>query len=223
MVRAGRLHLSAAMVLVPHLTEENCTSLLEAAAGRSKRSVEKLIAERFPKADVQSQVRKLPEPSPPQTSSQAGSIQVQIPTGPQPVANSPVVAAAVEAQCGPAEATATTAGNADAASPGHGQPTRRVGGQGGVTGTGSSCDEGVRQEPKPSADETTGHAAAAPARQQRPRIEPIAPARYKVQFTVGAELVRKLRQAQELLRHKVPDGDPAAICELGLDLLSSRC
>ena len=105
MVRGAELHLSAAMVLVPHLTDDNCAELLEAAAGRSKRGVEKLIAERFPKADVPGQVRKLPQPSPPQQSSQAGSPQIEIPAGPQPAADSTVVAAAVvKPQCGPAAA-----------------------------------------------------------------------------------------------------------------------
>ena len=85
--------------------------------------------------------------------------------------------------------------------------------------TGSSCSDSSRPEPKPSEGESTGHTAAEPARQQRPRIEPLAPERYKVQFTAGAELASKLRQAQELLRHQVPDGDLAAIIELGLDRL----
>ena len=106
------------------------------------------------------------------------------------------------------------AASGDATSPGHGQPAEQVSG---VTGTGSSCSDS--SQPKPSADEATDRGAAEPAREQRPRIEPLAPARYKVQFTAGEELVRKLRQAQELLRRQVPDGDPAAICELGLDLL----
>jgi hypothetical protein len=67
----------------------------------------------------------------------------------------------------------------------------------------------------------TGPAAASiePAREQRPRIEPLSAARYKVQFTASEQLVGKLRQAQELLRRQVPDGDPAVICERALDLL----
>ncbi len=216
MVRAGELYLSTAIVLVPHLTDDNCTELLEAAAGRSKRQVEKLIAERFPKPDVPAHVRKLPQPSQPQQSSQTGGTQIEIPAGPKPEADSSVVDAA-EARGGPAEAATTTP--EVAASAGKGQPAEQVSGRGNTTGTGSSCGDSSRPEPKPSDGESTGHAAAEPARPPRPRIEPLAPARYKVQFTAGEELVRKLRQAQELLRRQVPDGDPAAICELGLDLL----
>src|SRR5512145_2276405 len=60
----GRLHLSALMLLKPHLTEENHREWLMAAAGRSKREVEKLVAARCPKPDVPARVRKLPESTP---------------------------------------------------------------------------------------------------------------------------------------------------------------
>jgi hypothetical protein len=50
-------------------------------------------------------------------------------------------------------------------------------------------------------------------------IVPLAPERYKVQFTVSAETHKKLRLAQNLLRHQIPDGDPAAIFDRALSLL----
>jgi hypothetical protein len=64
MLAGGRLHLSAVCLLAPHLTEENQPSLLEAAVHRSKRRVELLMAERFPKPDVPQSIRKLPAPQP---------------------------------------------------------------------------------------------------------------------------------------------------------------
>jgi hypothetical protein len=64
MLAGGRLHLSAVCLLAPHLTEENHPSLLEAAVHRSKRRVELLMAERFPKPDVPQSIRKLPAPQP---------------------------------------------------------------------------------------------------------------------------------------------------------------
>ncbi|MGH2374375.1 MAG: HNH endonuclease, partial [bacterium] len=36
---------------------------------------------------------------------------------------------------------------------------------------------------------------------------PLAPQQYKVQFTASASLYEKIRQAQALLRHQIPDGD----------------
>jgi hypothetical protein len=64
MLAGGRLHLSAVCLLAPHLTEENHPSLLEAAVHRSKRRVELLMAERFPRPDVPQSIRKLPAPQP---------------------------------------------------------------------------------------------------------------------------------------------------------------
>ena len=58
--------------------------------------------------------------------------------------------------------------------------------------------------------------ASAPA---RPVAVPLAPERYKVQFTVSRATYEKLRRAQDLLRHSVPNGDPAAIFDRALTLL----
>jgi hypothetical protein len=55
-------------------------------------------------------------------------------------------------------------------------------------------------------------ASAASARPTRPAtVEPLAPERYKVQVTVDKETYDRLRFAQALLRHQIPDGDVAAI------------
>jgi hypothetical protein len=50
-------------------------------------------------------------------------------------------------------------------------------------------------------------------------VAPLAPERYKVQFTVSRETHDKLRCAQNLLRHSIPNGDPAAIFDRALTLL----
>jgi hypothetical protein len=63
-------------------------------------------------------------------------------------------------------------------------------------------------------------AAAAPERPApRPVIAPLAPERYRVQFTVGAATHEKLRRVQELLHREIPDGDPGAIFDRALTLL----
>jgi hypothetical protein len=64
--------------------------------------------------------------------------------------------------------------------------------------------------------------AAPPCVQPAPRpaqAKPIAPQRYKIQFTVSLEVHEQLRRAQDLLRHSVPAGDPAIIFERALALL----
>jgi hypothetical protein len=50
-------------------------------------------------------------------------------------------------------------------------------------------------------------------------VAPIAPAQYKVQITVSADTYDKLRRAQDLLRHTIPNGDPAVIFDRALTLL----
>jgi hypothetical protein len=60
-------------------------------------------------------------------------------------------------------------------------------------------------------------AQTAPA--HRPSVTPLAPERYKVQFTVSKETHDKLRRVQELLCREVPNGDPAVIFDRALDLL----
>jgi 5-methylcytosine-specific restriction endonuclease McrA len=44
-------------------------------------------------------------------------------------------------------------------------------------------------------------------------VLPLAPGRYKVQFTASAELHDKLERLRDLLRRRIPDGDLAAIIE----------
>jgi hypothetical protein len=53
----------------------------------------------------------------------------------------------------------------------------------------------------------------------RSRVTPLAPERYKVQFTVSRETYEKLRRVQDLLRHRLPSGDPAAVFDRALTLL----
>jgi hypothetical protein len=53
----------------------------------------------------------------------------------------------------------------------------------------------------------------APSSARPARVEPLAPARYKVQFTASAELRDKLERLQALMRSSVPDGDLATILE----------
>jgi hypothetical protein len=53
----------------------------------------------------------------------------------------------------------------------------------------------------------------------RSEVAPLAPERYKVQFTVGRETFEKLRRVQDLLRHRVPRGDPGVIFDRALTAL----
>jgi hypothetical protein len=76
-------------------------------------------------------------------------------------------------------------------------------------------------QPKTPGSLRIGIAAPAVVVPTAPRAEvaPLAPERYKVQFTVGQETYEKLRRVQDLLRHRVPNGDPAVIFERAITLL----
>jgi hypothetical protein len=50
-------------------------------------------------------------------------------------------------------------------------------------------------------------------------VRPLAPERYEVRFTASAETCAKLKRAQDLLRHAIPNGDTAAIVDRALTLL----
>jgi hypothetical protein len=68
--------------------------------------------------------------------------------------------------------------------------------------------------------ETAPARASTPAVPTRPAVvTPLAPERYKVQVTISREAHDTLRRAQDLLRHVIPNGDPAAIVERALVLL----
>jgi hypothetical protein len=90
MLSDGRLHLSGLGKLAPHLTDENCETLLARAAHKTKRQIEELVVELSPKPDVPAVIRKLPAPGKtfvPPPAAQLGPDRV--PIGPTPTAPPP--------------------------------------------------------------------------------------------------------------------------------------
>jgi hypothetical protein len=61
MLRDGRLHLSGAAKLAPHLTRTNRGGLLKRATHKTKRQIEELIAELAPRPEAPAVLRKLPD------------------------------------------------------------------------------------------------------------------------------------------------------------------
>jgi hypothetical protein len=61
LLAAGRLSLSVAALLKPHLSAENQLDVLAAVSGNSVQQAREVIAARFPRPDAPSSVRKLPE------------------------------------------------------------------------------------------------------------------------------------------------------------------
>src|SRR5262245_28368128 len=64
MLADGRLHLSGAARLAPHLDDRNSEQVLTRAAHLSKRAIDELIAEIAPQPDAPSLLRRLPASTP---------------------------------------------------------------------------------------------------------------------------------------------------------------
>jgi hypothetical protein len=67
------------------------------------------------------------------------------------------------------------------------------------------------KRPEKAKPVTKANSAPAPAKPAV--VEPIAPVRFKVQFTASAELHDKLERLRALMRSSMPDDDLAAIIE----------
>jgi hypothetical protein len=72
-------------------------------------------------------------------------------------------------------------------------------------------DGPAAQAPRPGPDRAGASWTSTPT--SSATIEPLAPARYRVQFTATAQLHDKIERLQALMRTKVPDGDLATIIE----------
>jgi hypothetical protein len=78
----------------------------------------------------------------------------------------------------------------------------------------SKANPNPKPEPKSElGPDRVAASMSAPAPAKPPVVEPIAPERYKIQFTASAELRDKLERLKALMRSSVPDGDLAAIIE----------
>ncbi len=195
MLADGRLHLSAVAKLAPHLSEENAEALLARAVHRTTREIEELCAEVAPRKDVPASMRKLPP---------ARSRQQPV----EQLGTNLVPGASADGA-----APSTISGHATTSGPAASAEVATTSELVAATHTGLEISATPRQDATPDAE------ASAPA---RPVIEPIAPARYRVQFTASAELRDKLDRAKALLRTKVPDADLAEVVDEAVTVLLAK-
>lgn len=90
--------------------------------------------------------------------------------------------------------------------------------------TAANCDELIRQAMHTSRREleellATLFPAAREWHGHRLFVQSLGPDCFRVEFTVSRETLDKLRLAQDLLSHSVPDGDPAGVLDKALTLL----
>jgi hypothetical protein len=78
--------------------------------------------------------------------------------------------------------------------------------------------------PAPTSGAPSGPPVAPPVFVPAPRpiVQPTAPERYRVQFTIGEQTHDKLRRLQTLLRREIPDGDPGAIFDRAIAVLLEK-
>jgi 5-methylcytosine-specific restriction endonuclease McrA len=86
LLASGKVHLSALELLREWLTDENHLELLDAAAGKTKREVEELLAARVPRPDVPARIHQMPNSGPACSAAQASpgpGFEVQPPGSPE--------------------------------------------------------------------------------------------------------------------------------------------
>lgn len=195
----GRVSLSAIRLLAPHLTADNCSTILERAAGLSKREVQLLVVELSPRRDVANAVRRLTT-----VPARAQACDVLVPRpeyrGTHSVPNDadrPVTADTMRPQV-----TLDTHGRTFVVD----DPTR-------PTDTPAEFDAEQQQVAQATFD---------PDNRVVDGTIPLSPTRFRLHVTISSETHARLRLAQDLLRHAIPDGDLAEILDRALALLVSQ-
>jgi hypothetical protein len=206
-IRSADLHLTGARLLAPHLTPENHQALLDRARHRTKREIEEIVADLVPKPAVRGSVRKLPSAAAPERRPPAEPTGAPPADAPASLADGPM--SLVDAPMSPTDKPASLRGRTTASLTAGQARTERVGG---APAAREAADQRGRMAASvPSSSATATHPRARP--------EPLGNERYKVQFAASRTLCDKLREAQALLGHQIPDGDLAEIFGRALDLL----
>ncbi|HEY5955631.1 MAG TPA: hypothetical protein VIV60_03715, partial [Polyangiaceae bacterium] len=204
----------------PHLTDANHRDWLVAAAGKSKKEVEKLVAAWRPKPDVPSSVRRLPN----RRTASNDCEKPDVETG-----------ADVESTADPSNRTqacslrdvaiahdtiqqsdvAIDANQPGAVGLGARQPS--------APGLGVGAKPGVNAiVPSNTAFGSNRPSEADSRAADRPRVQPLSESRYRIVFTASEALKQKLDRARELCSHCVAPTDLPALIERALDLLIER-
>jgi hypothetical protein len=191
----------------PHLTPANCGELLASVRYKSKREVAQFVAAFAPKPDVAASVRKLP------ARTQLAPRQA---TGASPRPRAGMGSDELRPET--VRASLQRALNAEGVIPKPSAACLEEAGRSSELRTPAVASESTLPAGINGADAALPRSAA-DARPRPAVVAPLAPERYKVQFTASRELHDKLRRAQDLLRHTVPDGDVAVVFDRALTLL----
>jgi hypothetical protein len=236
MLSEGAITLTTVTLLAPHLRDDNHQQLLNAARHKSKREVELLAAAIRPQLPVPPSIRKLPTP---RIVAALWYSDLSSP-GERASSDPPRRDGGHVGE----HSEATQGGNGGVKGSGQRPGEENAGNTGPFSSEMSRGEAATRQTsatensavPVATPDESKrSHApvdtesasqvtvdspfARFPEGMRRSVVAPLSAERYRIQFTASWEMCEKLRRAQDLLRHSIPDGDPAAIFERALTLL----
>ena len=199
MLAEGSLHLTGILLIGPHLTRENCAELLARARFRTKREIERLVAEMAPGHEVPSRIVPL---------CRAGAVDNAVDGAVSPLSDEKAGLLAWPRNTWAAYVQGLAGAVRDLpAGLGAGQAPPRA-------SEGPIVPATAFGEEQESQRHETGHQKRNPA--------PVGEPRYKVQFTADQAYVDLLEEARNLLQHELPSRDLAAVQRRALELLVHR-
>jgi len=214
MLAEASLHLTGILLLGPHLTEENCTALLARARFRTKREIERLVAELAPCHDLPSRIVPLSRASAANwTLAPLGDESPGFWAPPRNTWAAYVRGLAgevrqIEAGLGAGQAPPRAPGE-QAASAKSWQAANEIA-HDGETGACTPAIDEMRRVNMPAVSGESEPTASVP---------PAAELRYRVQFTADQAYVELLEEARNLLQHQLPTRDLVAVQRRALELL----
>jgi hypothetical protein len=214
MLAEGSLHLTGILLLGPHLTEANQAELLPRARFRTKREIERLVAEIAPCCDVPSRIVPLSRAGAadslvsPLEEGTAGLLArprnswaayVRSLAGPARHMEAGLAAGQAPPRASDDEAAAAVLGHAASSVPSDGESGTRT----------------------PAIDARDDASAPLSAGQSEPTasVPATAELRYKIQFTADQAFVDLLEEARNLLQHELPGRDVVEVQRRALKLL----
>ena len=221
------LHLTGILLLGPHLTEQNHAELLARARFRSKREIERLVAEVAPCRDVPSRIVPL------HRAGAADPVVSQL----EDAAAGPVVrprnswAAYVRSLAGPVRQLEAGLGAGQAPPRASDEEATDATMRPDASGVASSLESAAAIDDRADDVRTSTRTAAidggqdtsapvpAGESEQTACVPPLAELRYKVQFTADQAYVDLLEEARNLLQHELPARDLVEVQRRALQLL----
>lgn len=213
---AGRIHLTGISLLAPVLRPDNHRSLLDLASHKSRRQIEALVVRLHAVTGIAARARIVPVPGASEDSRRNTPLPIEVAFGFRP-----------ENSDSPGEGWVTGGAGSDSrpvndpaglASWDVSDSASEAAGISGAEERGTSAignDDPVDpRRPNPAPGSWTGNFGDV-----LPLPAATSPVAYRLHVTLGADAYEQLRQAQELLRHQVPDGNPGVILARALQML----